>query len=147
MSFEQKGKKDLLTFFNFIINHDKKDDITNMFVKGPPQNKGFMWCGKEGGKDHWWSEREAAGLSIINEQVLGLGWDSSGYGIMMRMIQKKIKDHLAQTNLNVVDDAPDSEGGELPPPPEVKRNLTCGGSSIFRSPDFDEMGKPGDDAF
>ena len=32
--------------------------------------------------------------AIINKKVIDLGWESSGYGIMMRAIQREIKNNL-----------------------------------------------------
>ena len=133
MSLEEKGKADLKTLISFILSHENKDNIVNMFVKGPPKTCGFMWCGSEGGKGKWWTEQEANGLKDIGDKVLELGWDSSGYGIMLRMIQQEIK-NLAANSFKPV--------SPLPPlhPPELKRNLTQGGSSIFRDPNFEKQG-------
>ena len=133
MSLEEKGKADLKTLISFILSHENKDNIVNMFVKGPPKTCGFMWCGSEGGKGKWWTEQEANGLKDIGDKVLELGWDSSGYGIMLRMVQQEIK-NLAANSFKPV--------SPLPPlhPPELKRNLTQGGSSIFRDPNFEKQG-------
>ena len=63
-----------------------------MFIKGPPINQGFMWCQDNGGPDCYWTEKEGEALRFIRNKVLELGWESSGYGIMMRKIQRKIKE-------------------------------------------------------
>ena len=70
---------------NFIYTHEKKDDIIKMFRKGPDPQSGFMWSG-----DEWWSKEERIALKIIGNKVLDLGWDSSGYGYMMRLVEFEI---------------------------------------------------------
>mgnify|MGYP001319791026 CR=1 FL=1 len=70
---------------NFIYTHEKKDDIIKMFRKGPDPQRGFMWSG-----DEWWSKEERIALKIIGNKVLDLGWDSSGYGYMMRLVEFEI---------------------------------------------------------
>ena len=57
-----------------------------MFLKGPDPESGFMWTG-----DEWWSQNETEAVEIIGNKVLDLGWDSSGYGYMMRLIEYTIK--------------------------------------------------------
>lgn len=62
-------KTDTLDIINTINTHE-----WSMFKKGPPKDQGFMWCKND---DVYWT-------------VLGKGWDSSGYGIMMRNLQNDI---------------------------------------------------------
>lgn len=58
-----------------------------MFRKGPPSDVGFMWC-----DDEHWTEDELEGLGIVQTLVLANGWESSGYGYMMRKLQSKLKE-------------------------------------------------------
>ena len=46
MSFDIETKKnvDIVFFLNQIDNHQNKEDIISMFLKGPPEDLGFMWC-------------------------------------------------------------------------------------------------------
>mgnify|MGYP004030079339 CR=1 FL=1 len=90
-NIQQKANKDLEQTIEWINSKDNKDWIYNMFIKGPPENKGFMWCDKEGGKNKWWTEKESQGLKDVTQYVLNLGWDSSGYGIFMRKLQYHIR--------------------------------------------------------
>ena len=88
MSFEKKLLNDEKTIIDFINNSPNKKNIIAMLKKGPP-NSGFMWCDKEGGPGKYWTHDEAAGLKELSNLVLNLGWDSSGYSIMLRNIQSK----------------------------------------------------------
>ena len=94
MSFDIETKKniDIQYFLKKIEEHPLKNDIINMFMKGPPPNKGFMWCESSGGPDCHWTLEEAQGLKFIERLVLDKGWDSSGYGFMMRFIQSRIEE-------------------------------------------------------
>ena len=91
-NIRQKAEQDLKQTMEWINSKDNGDWIYNMFIKGPPEGKGFMWCDKEGGENKWWTEKESQGLKDVTQYVLDLGWDSSGYGLFMRKIQKHIKD-------------------------------------------------------
>ena len=86
---EAKLSNDANKISNFINSHPKKKDFISMFTKGPPDDKGFMWCSKESGNDSHWNYEEATALKELTNLVLNLGWDSSGFGIMMRNIQSK----------------------------------------------------------
>ena len=90
-SMEQKAEKDLIFIVNYINNHENKQGIISMFMKGPPKDKGFMWCDSKGGEEQYWTLNEARGLKEIGNLALEKGWDSSGYGFMMRKIQHAIK--------------------------------------------------------
>ena len=89
-NIEIKKNKDLEEILTYINNHPNKDGIVSMFQKGPPLETGFMYCSKQGGQGFHWTEEEANGLIEIESLVLNKGWDSSGYGFMMRYIQCKI---------------------------------------------------------
>ena len=58
---------------------------------GPPVDTGFMWCSKEGGPGLYWSKEEADALKSLSDYVLEMGWESSGYSIMLRNIQNKMR--------------------------------------------------------
>ena len=139
MSMEAKSRKDLNTIVDKINNHVNKQGIISMFIKGPPENDGFMWCGRKGGPGCWWNKEEGEGLEFISNLVLDLGWDSSGYGFMMRFVQKEIK--IQQLRRSPPMFKQDEVDDDLPTAfaiPVLKRNLTQGGSSIFRDPNFDD---------
>ena len=77
-------KTDTLDIINTINTHENKQGILSMFKKGPPKDQGFMWCKND---DVYWTEPESKGLQFVQDLVLGKGWDSSGYSIMMRNLQ------------------------------------------------------------
>ena len=88
MTLEKKLLNDEKTIIDFINNSPNKKNIIAMFKKGPPDS-GFMWCDKEGGPGKYWTEEEALGLKELTNLVLKLGWESSGYSIMLRKIQSQ----------------------------------------------------------
>ena len=87
MSLEQKSKNDSEKIMRFIESHPKFDAIYSAFTKGPDPECGFMWTTTE-----WWSPVEGEAIKIVSNKVLDYGWDSSGYGYMMRVIESKIKE-------------------------------------------------------
>ena len=90
-NWKQKEHSDANFITRQIYLHSNKDSIISMFVKGPPENEGFMWCRCEGGPGKYWTSEEAQGLKYVSNLVLDRGWDSSGFGFMMRVVQDKIK--------------------------------------------------------
>ena len=86
MSLEQKSKNDSEKIMRFIESHPKFDAIYSAFTKGPDPQSGFMWTTTE-----WWSPEEGEAIKIVSNKVLDYGWDSSGYGYMMRLIESKIE--------------------------------------------------------
>jgi hypothetical protein len=88
-SLDQKANTDCEYIIQFINNHENKNGIVSMFMKGPPKDKGFSWCSHE--DKPYWTDEESNGLKVIRDLVLDKEWDSSGYGLMMRKIQQKIR--------------------------------------------------------
>ena len=88
---ESRLNNDLTNCMEAINNHAQKDNIISMFIKGPPKNKGFMWCSKEGGPGKWWTLGEAEGPRFISTYTLDLGYDSSAYSFFLRNLQNKVK--------------------------------------------------------
>ena len=74
-------EKDLESIFSKIENHTNKHKFIELYIKGPPDNEGFTW---------WNNPPEV--FTLVRKWVLDAGYDSSGYGIMHRMIQKKLKE-------------------------------------------------------
>lgn len=93
MAFQKKMKRDLTTVMKFIKNHPSSKDIYNLFMKGPDPDHGFMWTSTE-----WWTPAQQRALSIVNMKVVELGWESSYYGLFMRLIQNTIR-HLLNNNM------------------------------------------------
>lgn len=93
MALDRKAQSDLTKIISFIENHEKSQDIYSIFSKGPDPECGFMWTSSE-----WWTQKQQEALEIISNKVLDLGWDSSGYGIMMRMIQNEMQARVTVEN-------------------------------------------------
>ena len=75
-------EKDTQTALKFIAGHPLRKEITALFKAGPPENRGWMFL-----------SNESAAFRAIENKVLDLGYDSSGYAIMMRRIEAAIKTH------------------------------------------------------
>tara|TARA_B100000902_G_C26665971_1_gene600716 strand:+ start:220 stop:477 length:258 start_codon:yes stop_codon:yes gene_type:complete len=77
---EPNMEADLVTVMNFINNHELKDEIIQWYLEGPPDDVGFMWC-----------QYDTPAKKCVEQLVLYLGYDSSGFGIMQRKIQLEIR--------------------------------------------------------
>jgi len=104
MNWQEKSKNDSEKIMRFIESHPKFDAIYSAFTKGPDPESGFMWTTTE-----WWTQEEGEAIEIVSNKVLDYGWDSSGYGYMMRVIQDKIKELPVATAHVVQDDLQDDE--------------------------------------
>jgi hypothetical protein len=70
---------DTQEIIKFIDNHELKDKIIAMFLQGVSHDTGWMFCGKESDE-----------FKAIQNKVLALNYDSSGFGVMMRSIEQAI---------------------------------------------------------
>ena len=84
-SIEKKFKKDLKNILNEINYSPNKVNIIKMFEIGPPEDTGFMWCTE---KD-WQKIEYGKAFREVESMVLIRGWDSSGFCMMMRAVQKE----------------------------------------------------------
>ena len=75
-------EEDTQTALQFIKAHTLCNEITALFKKGPPANRGWMFL-----------TNESPAFIAIEQKVLEMGYDSSGYAIMMRRIESAIKTH------------------------------------------------------
>lgn len=75
-------EKDTQTALKFIADHPLREEIIALFKAGPPENRGWMFL-----------SNESPAFRAIENKVLDLGYDSSGYAIMMRRIEAAIKTH------------------------------------------------------
>ena len=80
-------EKDCKQILSMIENHNEKNKFIQLYIKGPPDDEGFIW----------WSDPPEI-FTIVKRWVLDAGYDSSSYGIMHRMIQKKIKEKYQVSN-------------------------------------------------
>jgi hypothetical protein len=73
-------EKDAQEALDFISKHELCDEITKLFMDGPAENSGWVWT----------TSGDAA-FTAIEHKVLCMGYDSSGYAMMMRKIEHAIK--------------------------------------------------------
>lgn len=73
-------EKDAQEALDFISKHELCDEITKLFMDGPAANKGWMW-----------TTRGDPAFKAIENKVIDMGYDSSGYAMMMRKIEHEIK--------------------------------------------------------
>ena len=132
MALDRKAQSDLTEIISFIENHENSQDIYSIFSKGPDPECGFMWTSSE-----WWTQKQQEALEIIDNKVLELGWDSTGYGIMMRMIQNEIRTRVTVENPEE-DWLADDEGKYAGDPRTGK------GSSLYIEKGKDEYKHTGD---
>jgi hypothetical protein len=93
-TLEEKLKKDTAYLVNIIINHPEKKAMIQVLTKGPPKDLGYMW-----GLDHptYWTEEERKAINLMHVWVLQKDWESSGYAIMFRSLEKAIKKYVLNT--------------------------------------------------
>lgn len=82
---EEKTVRDLEMIMAAIKKHENANDIYAAFIKGPNPSAGFMFTSNE-----WWTPSELKVVNFVSNLVLDYGWDSSGYGYMMRRVQAEI---------------------------------------------------------
>jgi|UniRef100_A0A6C0AKQ4 hypothetical protein len=110
---EEKAQQDLNFIIKYINNHENKQGIISMFMKGPPKGKGHMWCcTQEGGPEYYWNYEEADGLKEIRNLVLNKGWGYYCIGFMMRKIQTEIKKNVFRKSPPLYDENKDVENPE-----------------------------------
>ena len=85
-SIENKFNKDLKNIVKEINYSPNKDCIIKMFEIGPPEVKGFLWCTER----DWPMIEYGKAFRKVESMVLIRGWDSSGFCMMMRAVQKEI---------------------------------------------------------
>jgi hypothetical protein len=83
--FEMKENKDIQTIMDAIGKYENAEDVYSGFKKGPDPKHGFMFT-----LDDWWDPKQLVAMKFVSNLVLDLGWDSSGYGFMMRKIEYEI---------------------------------------------------------
>ena len=84
--------RDSNKLLEFIQKSPLRDNIIKMYAKGPSSDRGFMWT-----PDEHWTDDERLGLKCIDKEILRLEWDSSGYGIMHRRLQKLVNIYWQDT--------------------------------------------------
>ena len=103
-NMQNKMEIDCQEIIKFINNHENKQGIVSMFMKGPPEKQGFMWCSTKGGVNEYWNQEEGEGLKTVKKIVLNKGWESSGYAIMMRKIQKEVEKNVFRNSPPLYDE-------------------------------------------
>ena len=87
INIEEKLKQDTLYLVDKIINHPESKYMIEVLRKGAPKDLGYMWGLNE---PDYWTEYQKAAINIMHIWVLQKGWESSGYGIMFRSLEKAI---------------------------------------------------------
>ena len=87
-SLEEKLQSDTTILLNKIRSHPESNSMIEVFNKGPPKDKGYMWGLNE---PNYWTEEEKIAINIMHKWVLEKGWESSGYAVMFRSIESKLK--------------------------------------------------------
>ena len=87
-SIEKKLQIDKKEIIKVMLAHTEAKYMVQVLKKGPPKDLGYMWGLDE---PDYWTEREKAAINIMHVWVLQKGWESSGYGIMFRELEKEIK--------------------------------------------------------
>lgn len=87
-SLEEKLQSDTTILVNKIRSHPESNSMIEVFNKGPPKDKGYMWGLNE---PNYWTEEEKIAINIMHKWVLEKGWESSGYAVMFRSIENKLK--------------------------------------------------------
>lgn len=77
-------ESDVKHFIEQITASPKRDAIVAMFTKGPSSDYGFMWTNNF---NNYWTDEEYDALREVGMMVIDKGWDSGGYGLMMRRLQ------------------------------------------------------------
>jgi hypothetical protein len=89
-SLEEKLKSDTTILVNKIRSHPESNSMIEVFNKGPPKDKGYMWGLNE---PNYWTEEEKIAINIMHKWVLEI-WvqrKCSGYAVMFRSIEIKLK--------------------------------------------------------
>lgn len=87
-SLEEKLEIDKKEIIRVMLAHTEAKYMVQVLKKGPPKGLGYMWGLNE---PNYWTEQEKAAINIMHVWVLQKGWESSGYGIMFRALEKEIK--------------------------------------------------------
>jgi len=87
-NLEVKLEKDSNNIVNTILKDSEAEGMISALRKGPPPQLGFMWGLNE---PNYWTNAEKSGIDKMHIWVLQNGWESSGYAIMFRKLQSKIK--------------------------------------------------------
>lgn len=87
-NINEKFENDSNDIINNILAHTDREAMISVLRKGPPNQLGFMW-----GLNipDYWTPQEIEGINQMHIWVLQHGWESSGYAIMFRELQNKIK--------------------------------------------------------
>lgn len=85
----------------FIYSHNLKDNIIANYLRGPPEDRGFMFYNWE--TDNLLSDNDKAAFTVMQAYILDGGYDSgSSFGCMQRAIQARVIEY-SQTMANTED--------------------------------------------
>ena len=75
-------KEDIAKMIEFIENDTDSELITKWYIKGPPENSGYMWC-----------KYDTPFKKRVQSKVLSMGYESSAFGWFQRVIEDYIKNN------------------------------------------------------
>ena len=90
-NLELKLENDSNNIINNILKDPEAKGMVSALRKGPPPQLGFMWGLDE---PNYWTAAVRRGIDQMHIWVLQNGWESSGYAIMFRTLQEKIKNSV-----------------------------------------------------
>ena len=88
-TLEEKLEIDKKEIIRVMLAHSEAKYMVQVLKKVPPKDLGYMWGLNN--TDGYWSERQKEAIQIMHVWVLQKGWESSGYAIMFRALEKEIK--------------------------------------------------------
>jgi hypothetical protein len=74
-------EKDTKTLLQFIEGHVLEAEIVSMFLKGPPADTGWTFY-----------PHNTPGFTAIEQEIVRLNYDSSGFTMMMRRIEYELSE-------------------------------------------------------
>ncbi len=88
INLEEKLETDCASIIHRILQDEQAKFMVQVLLKGPPEDLGYMWGLDE---PDYWTEQEKEAINKMHIWVLQKGWESSGYAIMFRSLEAKIK--------------------------------------------------------
>ena len=88
INLEEKLETDCASIIHRILQDEQAKFMVQVLQKGPPKDLGYMWGLDE---PDYWTEQEKEAINKMHIWVLQKGWESSGYAIMFRLLEAKIK--------------------------------------------------------
>lgn len=79
---DKRLKQDIERMIEFINNDTDSELIKDWYIKGPPEDCGYMWC-----------KYDTPFKKRVQQKVWSMGYESSAYGWFQRVIEDYIKNN------------------------------------------------------